>query len=156
MGIEIERKFLTVADDWRYFGSPTPIAQGYLNSHTDRVVRVRIAGESAYITIKGRTLGAARPEFEYAVPIDDARELLRLCETPIIEKLRWHVLHEGDTWEVDEFFGDNEGLIVAEIELSSEDQTIVLPGWIGEEVTADSRYFNSNLVSKPYCDWGQT
>lgn len=152
MALEIERKFLVTGDAWR--AAPRKhIAQGYLNRDKARTVRVRIAGEAAFITVKGENKGATRPEFEYAIPLADARELLALCEQPVIEKHRYVVEHKGYTWEIDEFLGANLGLVVAEIELGSEDEAFAKPDWIGEEVTQDARYYNSNLSLHPYSAW---
>jgi adenylate cyclase len=154
MGIEIERKFLTRDERWKTLGQGVLIRQGYLSSQPDRIVRVRIERESAMLTIKGRSTGATRGEWEYPVPLDDARTLLdQLCEKPIIEKKRYRILHEGMLWEVDEFFGDNLGLVVAEIELEAEDQPFAKPDWLGAEVTQDARYFNANLLRHPYSKW---
>ncbi|MET0534894.1 MAG: CYTH domain-containing protein [Steroidobacter sp.] len=152
MGIEIERKFLVDGEDWRQ-ATPLRICQGYLNPDADRTVRVRIAGERAYLTIKGRSRGATRAEFEYEIPVADAEQLLRLCEGPILEKHRHVLEHAGSKWEVDEFHGDNQGLIVAEIELESADQTFARPRWLRAEVTDDPRYFNSSLSKQPYRTW---
>jgi CYTH domain-containing protein len=152
MGIEIERKFLVVGNGWRQ-GEGTRYSQGYLNRDAQRTVRVRIAGEHAFLTVKGISKGATRSEFEYAIPIDDARQLLELADGPVIEKVRRIVEHEGSRWEVDEFFGDNAGLVVAELELESEAQAFERPQWLGREVTGDSRYYNSNLAAHPYKDW---
>ena len=110
-------------------------------------------GERAVLTVKGAAQGAARPEFEYEIPLADAKELLRLCEKPLIEKTRYRVESGGLVWEVDEFHGVNEGLVVAECELEAEDQAIARPDWVGEEVTDDPRYYNANLVARPYRDW---
>jgi len=152
MAIEIERKFLVVGDAWR--AAPAVFySQGYLNRDKERTVRVRIAGDEAFLTIKGVSLGASRAEFEYPIPLWDARDLLALCEQPLIEKNRCKILHEGFVWEVDEFLGENLGLVVAEIELPSEDTVFAKPDWVGEEVTADTRYFNSNLSRTPYNCW---
>lgn len=152
MATEIERKFLVVGTEWRT-GAGTRICQGYLNRDMDRTVRVRLAGERAYLTVKGPTRGATRAEFEYEIPVADAEQLLTLCEGPVIEKVRWLVLHGEHTWEVDEFQGVNAGLVVAEIELTSEDESFSKPRWLGREVSADSRYFNSQLATNPYCNW---
>jgi CYTH domain-containing protein len=152
MPLEIERKFLVLGDAWR--SAPHRyICQGYLNRDKGRTVRVRIAGEDAWLTIKGPSNGAVRAEFEYAVPVEDARQMLALCERPLIEKNRHLVQHQGHTWEVDEFLGDNAGLVVAEIELESEQEAFELPAWVGAEVTQDARYFNSNLATHPYSQW---
>jgi adenylate cyclase len=154
MGVEIERKFLLSGDDWMGLGEPVFFRQGYLSSNKDRVVRVRIEGERAVITIKGRNVGATRGEWEYEIPVDDAAELLDgLCEQPLIEKYRRRIMFAGNVWEVDEFLGVNAGLVVAEIELQSEDQQFDKPDWIGEEVTADLRYLNSNLIKQPFSTW---
>ena len=152
MAIEIERKFLVTGDAWRQ-GAGTLFRQGYLNRDKQRTVRVRIAGEQAFLTIKGVTQGATRAEFEYPVPLDDAEQLLALCDGPTVEKIRRVVLFEGFAWEVDEFLGHNAGLVVAEIELAAEDQMFARPAWVGREVTEDARYYNSSLATHPYCDW---
>jgi adenylate cyclase len=154
MSVEIERKFLVVRDAWKALGQSTQIRQGYLSTNPDRVVRVRIDGVSATMTIKGRSVGATRGEWEYPIPLQDADELLTgLCERPLIEKARTRIKHDGMVWEVDEFFGENLGLIVAEIELQAEDQPFTKPDWIGEEVTHDARYFNSSLLKHPFTIW---
>jgi adenylate cyclase len=154
MSVEIERKFLVVGDAWRALGQGMSIRQGYLSTHPDRVVRVRIEGSSATMTIKGRSVGATRGEWEYPIPLADADELLaRLCERPLIEKTRTRIAYDGMTWEVDEFLGENLGLIVAEIELQSEAQAFGKPDWIGAEVTHDARYFNSSLLKHPFTLW---
>jgi adenylate cyclase len=152
MAIEIERKFLVVGDAWR--DAPAVFySQGYLNRDKARTVRVRIAGEEAFLTIKGTSVGARRAEFEYPIPVWDARELLAMCEQPLIEKNRRKILHEGFVWEVDEFLGENLGLVVAEIELPAEDAAFARPDWVGKEVTEDVRYFNSNLSRTPFTRW---
>ena len=153
MGVEIERKFLLAGDGWRALGVPVSMRQGYLSSDKSRVVRVRIEGETAYITIKGKSMGATRGEWEYLIPVVDAEQLLLLCEQPLVEKVRRRIDVAGHTWEVDEFSGANSGLIVAEIELSSEDEAFDKPAWIGDEVTEDARYYNSSLVKKPFTAW---
>lgn len=152
MAIEIERKFLVIGDAWRD-APPVFYSQGYLNRDKARTVRVRIAGEEAFLTIKGTSVGARRAEFEYPIPLWDARELLALCEQPLIEKNRRKILHEGFIWEVDEFLGENLGLVVAEIELPAEDAAFTKPDWVGAEVTDDARYFNSNLSRTPFIYW---
>ena len=152
MAVEIERKFLVEGDEWR--AAPAVFySQGYLNRDKQRTVRVRIAGEQAFLTIKGVSQGMSRVEFEYEIPLADARELLSLCEQPLIEKYRRHIPFAGFVWEVDEFLGDNQGLVVAEIELPSEGADFSLPSWVGDEVTQDARYFNSNLACFPYSQW---
>ncbi|ATQ76009.1 adenylate cyclase [Massilia violaceinigra] len=154
MGVEIERKFLLVGDAWRELGEPVLLRQGYLSTNPDRTVRVRIEGDGASMTIKGRSEGATRGEWEYPIPLADANELLdRLCEQPIIEKYRRRITFAGNVWEVDEFLGANAGLMFAEIELASEGQQFEKPDWIGEEVTHDRRYFNSSLIALPYSAW---
>jgi len=153
MGKEIERKYLLVGDAWKSLGEGTLYRQGYLNSTKERVVRVRTMGPKAALTIKGISVGATRLEFEYEIPFDDCEQLLELCEQPLIEKTRYKIEAGGLVWEVDEFHGVNEGLVVAECELESEDQAIDKPDWVGEEVTGDPRYFNSNLIANPYTTW---
>lgn len=152
MATEIERKFLVVGHAWRS-ANGTRICQGYLNRDKNRTVRIRIAGNAAYLTVKGATQGNTRAEFEYAIPLGDAEQLLALCDGPTIQKIRHHVMHQGHHWEVDEFQGDNAGLVVAELELAAEDEVFVRPPWLGQEVSDDSRYFNSQLASHPYCKW---
>lgn len=152
MAIEIERKFLVNSKDWK-ISEPVQIRQGYLNRDPDRTVRIRAAGNQAWITVKGRTIGSVRSEFEYPIPLDDADALLLLCERPLLEKRRYHFEHDGRTWEVDEFLGANVGLVVAEIELDTPDAEFSMPSWIGIEVTNDSRYFNSNLSVNPFTTW---
>ncbi len=153
MGKEIERKFLVAKDTWRK-GSGTKYCQGYLNSAKERTVRVRTVKDKGYLTIKGITIDASRLEFEYEIPIKEADEMLhKLCEKPLIEKNRHKVEHGNLVWEIDEFFGKNEGLVVAEVELQSVDQEIERPEWLGEEVTGDPRYFNSNLIQNPFTKW---
>ncbi len=155
MGIEIERKFLVSGEGWRDAATAsTRYSQGYLSRDPARTVRVRIAGDAAFLTIKGATQGATRAEFEYAVPLADAQQLLALCDGPVVEKIRHLCPHEGMTWEVDEFLGANAGLVVAEIELVSETQPFECPGWLGAEVTGDARYVNANLAVRPFSSWG--
>lgn len=154
MSVEIERKFLVRGDAWKAQGQGVAMRQGYLSTHPDRTVRVRVEGAEATLTIKGRTQGFSRGEWEYAIPLAEAEALLNdVCERPLIEKTRTRIVHEGMTWEVDEFFGDNQGLVVAEIELESETQAFARPDWLGEEVTGDARYFNSSLLKRPYASW---
>lgn len=153
MGVEIERKFLLAGDGWRSLGDAVSMRQGYLSSDKARVVRVRVEGEQAYLTIKGKSVGATRGEWEYPIPLADARELLALCEQPLVEKTRRRIDFRGHTWEVDEFFGVNAGLVVAEIELPSEQASFDKPDWVGAEVTDDPRYYNSSLVKRPYTSW---
>lgn len=154
MGKEIERKFLVSGDGWRLESTGVQFRQGYLPTREGCVVRVRIMDSNAVLTIKGKTEGISRLEFEYPIPTPDAEEMLGLlCERPLIEKTRYTVFHDGWCWEIDEFKGDNAGLLVAEVELANENELIVLPDWIGKEVSDDPRYFNVNLVSNPYCKW---
>ena len=156
MGLEIERKFLVKDDAWRGLGAPLFMRQGYLSTPPERVVRVRVAGERAWLTIKGVNFGASRLEFEYPIPVEDAKEMLDLdgfCVRPILEKNRTRIPIGDVVWEVDEFFGENLGLVIAEVELRSPDQYIALPEWIGEEVTGDARYFNSSLLVHPFQHW---
>lgn len=153
MGREIERKFLVQGDVWKREGTATVMRQGYLSTDPERVVRVRVEGNQAALTIKGKSAGAVRGEWEYAIPVADAEELLALCPRPLIEKSRHRITHAGMLWEVDEFYGDNAGLVVAEIELQSEDQQFEKPDWVAEEVTQDARYYNSNLLKHPYRNW---
>ena len=154
MAVEIERKFLIQGEGWRDLALGTVYRQGYLATGSERTVRVRIAGDSAYLTIKGVSVGISRSEFEYEIPIADAAQMLdTLCDRPLIEKTRYKISHQGTLWEVDEFSGENQGLIVAEVELTDPAQNFALPDWIGQEVSDDSRYFNSNLVKHPFKDW---
>jgi CYTH domain-containing protein len=153
MGKEIERKFLLTGEGWKTVVG-THYRQGYLNSVKERTVRVRTINDKGFLTVKGVTVGATRLEYEYDIPVSDARELLdELCEKPIIEKSRYKVEFAGLTWEIDEFYGENQGLVVAEVELDSEDQVFERPPWVGEEVTGDPRYFNSNLITHPFTKW---
>jgi adenylate cyclase len=154
MGQEIERKFLLRGDTWRALATGTMYRQGYLNSVKERTVRIRTVGDKAFLTIKGISVGATRAEYEYPIPFDDCNAMLdTLAEKPLIEKKRYKIRRGDLTWEIDEFFGDNNGLIVAEVELQREDQVFEKPDWIGAEVTGDPRYFNSNLVKHPYTQW---
>jgi adenylate cyclase len=155
MPVEIERKFLVHAELWRPADAGTHYRQGYLSRERGRTVRVRRAGERGFLTIKGKAEGIARPEYEYEIPPKDADELLAMCPGRLIEKRRHLAPHEGHTWEVDEFLGDNAGLLVAEIELRSPDEPFALPSWAGKEVTHDPRYLNSNLVDHPYRSWAR-
>ena len=152
MATEIERKFLVVGEGWRQ-GPGARFLQGYLNRDKHRTVRVRVAGNRAHLTIKGLTTGASRAEFEYAVPLADGEAMLTLCDGPIIEKVRYRTGYQGNSWEIDEFAGANSGLVVAEIELESENESFPKPPWLGPEVTSDPRYFNSNLATNPYSTW---
>jgi CYTH domain-containing protein len=154
MGKEIERKFVVDTAAWKPQGAGTHFKQGYLNSQKERVVRVRIEGDRAKLTVKGPSVGVTRSEFEYAIPVEDAALLLdNLCEQPLIDKHRHKEVHGGKTWEIDVFHGENEGLVVAEIELTSEDEKFAAPAWAIREVSSDPRYFNSNLLKHPFCSW---
>lgn len=155
MGVEIERKFLVNTARWQ----PTPgqgvhYRQGYLASAPDVVVRVRTAGDRAFLTVKGATEGISRLEFEYPVPVEDANTMLvRLCPGPLIEKTRYRVPFAGRVWEVDVFDGENAGLVLAEVELPAADAVVELPPWVGVEVSDDPRYYNANLSRNPYARW---
>ena len=157
MAIEIERKFLVKSDEWRAQATGLIYRQGYIpTAPTAKAtsVRVRVVGDRGYLTIKGATAGTSRAEFEYPIPVEDAIEMLEtLCDRPFIEKTRYKIPQGELVWEIDEFEGENQGLIVAEVELSDENQTLELPEWIGEEVSHDSRYFNVNLVKHPFSQW---
>ena len=155
MGIEIERKFLLKDERWRNeVDAGTDYQQAYLVGAKAASVRIRIEGEQAFLNIKGATLGITRQEYEYPLPMADARSLLHdLCEQPIIEKTRYHLIHAGHEWEIDEFKGDNAGLLVAEIELVAEGEVFARPDWLGEEVSDDPRYYNVCLVKNPYKNW---
>ncbi len=151
---EIERKFLVANDEWQKNATSTRYRQGFLCTEPERTVRVRVAGDRGTLTIKGKTVGATREEFEYDIPREEAEHLLDvLCLRPLIEKVRY-VLREGaHTWEVDVFEGENIGLVIAEIELQREDEVFERPSWLGKEVSDDPRYFNANLVKRPYTTW---
>jgi adenylate cyclase len=154
MGEEIERKFLVSGEAWRETAEGTRYRQGFLSTEPERTVRVRVAGPRGSITVKGKNLGARRAEFEYEIPVADAERMLdTLCKRPLIEKVRYVLAVGAHTWEIDVFEGDNAGLVVAEIELRREDEAFERPEWIGDEVTDDPRYFNSNLVANPYRAW---
>lgn len=155
MALEIERKFLLAGEEWRALVTDSRYyCQGYLCADKDRAVRVRIAADRAFLTIKGGGVGVSRLEFEYPLCLDDAKTLLdRLAEKPLIEKIRHIVPCNGLVWEVDEFLGLNRGLVLAEVELEREDQVIEKPAWAGEEVSNDPRYYNASLVKHPYRDW---
>ena len=155
MPVEIERKFLLKNDSWKknLTGTPYYIIQAYLNIEGKNTVRVRIAGDNAFLTIKSRTEGISRQEFQYEIPREEAAELLKLSQTPVIEKIRYEIEYAGMTWEIDEFLGTHEGLYIAEIELESEDQPFEKPEWLGQEVTGDKRYYNSYLADKPFLEW---
>ena len=154
MGVEIERKFLLKNTNWKsHADQGHVIKQGYLNLDKERTVRIRVINGKGLLTIKGKSVNMSRLEFEYEIPIDDANQLLKLCVKSIIDKTRYLVKHDQNVWEIDIFEGDNKGLEVAEIELKSADQKINIPDWVGEEVSADARYFNSSLIEHPFRDW---
>lgn len=154
MAQEIERKFLVKGSAWKALAAGTLYRQGYLSSVKERTVRVRIAGEKAFLTVKGVNRGVTRTEFEYPIPVEDAAAMLdALCERPLIEKTRYAIPFGAHTWEVDEFHGENDGLVVAEVELARADEKPVLPDWVGDDVSGDPRYFNSNLAKVPYKSW---
>lgn len=158
MAIEIERKFLVTDDRWRAaVSSSTLLRQGYLANTTRASVRVRIAGDEAWLSVKAMTPGVARAEYEAPIPVADAREILEdLCEGPLIEKWRHIVVYAGERWEIDEFLGDNAGLVVAEVELESETQAFARPDWLGAEVTHQQRYYNFRLSQQPYGQWPES
>ncbi len=154
MATEIERKYLVKPGAWIPKGPGVHFQQGYLNTQKERVVRVRIEVSVAKLTIKGITTGVTRSEFEYGIPLEDAGMILnQLCERPLIDKHRHVEHHGGRLWEIDEFHGENDGLVIAEVELPSAEAEVVLPPWAGEEVSSDPRYFNSNLLKHPYSTW---
>lgn len=154
MPSEIERKYLVDLERWAPRDAGTHLVQGYLSSHPDRVVRVRIAGDAAKLTIKGRTTGITRAELEYDIPVADARSMLdTMCERPLIDKHRFREQVGRHTWEIDVFHGDNDGLVIAEVELEAETDEPELPDWVGREVSDDPRYFNANLLKAPYSSW---
>ena len=152
MAKEIERKFL-VKDSWQPQADGIKIAQGYLSTEPERTVRVRIKGGRGYLTIKGRNHGLSRDEFEYEIPLRDAEELLKLAIPPLLSKTRYVERHGDSTWEIDVFAGENQGLVVAEIELPHEQADFFRPEWLGREVSGDVRYYNANLIKMPYNLW---
>ena len=154
MAAEIEHKYLVQPALWTPTTLGVPYCQGYLSSVKERVVRVRIAGDKAYLTVKGLTIGFTRLEFEYPIPVPDATAMLdQLCERPLIQKTRYREEYQGHVWEIDEFHGDNEGLIIAEIEVAGQSERYAIPPWAGAEVSNDPRYFNANLGLNPYKNW---
>jgi len=154
MGIEIERKFLIDTDKLPALQNGYTIKQGYIQTVDHTTVRVRIRNDEAFFTIKGKSVGASRLEFEYPIPLQDANDMLdNLCQTSVIDKTRYLVEHEGHVWEVDVFEGSNKGLVIAEVELDSEEEAFSLPSWVIQEVTDDARYFNSNLIKNLCCNW---
>lgn len=156
MSHEIERKFLVDTAAWTPRDAGVLLVQGYLSSVPERTVRVRVAGDRATLTIKGLTTGVTRVELEYAIPVADAQLMLaELCERPFVEKRRHREEVDGHLWEIDVFAGDNAGLVVAELELSAEDEPFARPAWLGAEVSHDPRYFNANLLRAPYATWSR-
>ncbi len=154
MGVEIERKFLLANDDWRMLAKGVCYRQGYLYENRESVVRIRTIKDKGYLTLKWKTTGITRAEYEYEIPQQDCIEMLkRVAQKSIIEKYRYIIEYKGFVWEIDEFSGENQGLIVAEVELDSENQKFTKPEWVGREVTDDPRYFNSNLINHPYKKW---
>jgi adenylate cyclase len=152
MAKEIERKFL-VKDNWQPQAAGITIAQGYLSTVPERTVRVRIKGDKGYLTIKGKNQGISRAEFEYEIPLADAEELLKLAEQPILSKVRYLEQHGNRLWEIDVFAGENQGLVVAEVELPDEQAEFSRPDWLGQEVSGDVRYYNANLIKFPFSLW---
>ena len=153
MAMEIERKFLVDKNKWKPTVEGEKIAQGYLQYDVNKVVRVRIKGDKGYLTVKGKTDGISRLEFEYEIPVNDAEEMLVLCGGGVVEKIRYEIPFKGYVWEVDEFFGENEGLLMAEVEMKNADEKPQIPDWITEEVSNDKRYFNSYLSRNPFKSW---
>ena len=155
MAQEIEKKFLVAGEFKESAKKATHITQGYLSSVPERTVRVRVKGEKGYITVKGigNDSGASRFEWEKEIPVEDVLDLLKICEPGVIDKTRYLVDCDGHTFEVDEFYGDNEGLVVAEVELGDENEAFTRPSWLGEEVTGDKKYYNSMLMKNPYKNW---
>lgn len=154
MGIEIERKFLLKTDEWKSLGKRILYQQGYLLTDKKRTIRIRIFEDKGFITIKSSVKGISRSEFEYEIPSEEAIVILEtLCEKPLIKKYRTKILLNDLVWEVDEFIDENDGLVIAEVELKNENQKIDLPKWIGEEVTGDLKYYNSMLVKNPFTKW---
>jgi adenylate cyclase len=155
MGKEIERKYLIELTKWQQVSKPKGALyrQGYLLTDPDKTIRVRLTETAGYLTIKGATVNTTRSEYEYEIPASEAKELLDRFSVSELSKTRYRIDHRGKVWEVDEFFGDNEGLVVAEIELTTEDEEFDIPGWIGKEVTGDAKYYNSSLTMNPYNKW---
>ena len=155
MGLEIERKFLVNKEKWNNVEKPMKnlFRQGYLSTDSNKTIRVRLTDSNGYITIKGSSVGATRKEFEYEIPKKEAEELLDNFSVSELKKIRYKILYKGKLWEVDEFLGDNNGLIVAEIELTSESENFELPDWIDREVTGEEKYYNSNLSVNPFKKW---
>jgi adenylate cyclase len=154
MALEIERKFLIDINKLEKLENGYAIKQAYIQTKDNTTVRVRLKGDEAFLTIKGESVGATRAEYEYSIPVVDANEMLdKLCAKPIVDKTRYLVKHKKNIWEIDIFHKDNDGLIVAEVELESEDELVELPEWIVKEVTGQAKYYNSNLLEYPYSQW---
>ena len=154
MGKEIERKFLINLHQLGPLPNGTVIQQAYIATADHTAVRVRVAGEDAFLTLKGKNQGNTRSEFEYRIPLEDAQDMMaELCSGPKIDKTRYVLIYAGHTWEIDVFHGDNDGLVVAEIELGGEDESFTLPPWVTEEVSGDAKYFNSCLLHHPFKEW---
>lgn len=154
MAQEIERKFLLKNENWKKeVSSQSSIKQGYLNSNPERTVRIRIRNNQGFLTIKSKNKGAVRNEFEYEIPLEEAEELILLCEQPVIEKIRYLVPKNNHIWEIDIFEGANQGLEVAEIELSHENESFELPSWVDKDVTHETKYYNSQLIKMPFTAW---
>ena len=154
MAKEIERKFLIDISGVESIGSGSRIKQGYISTTDNTAVRIRVSGAAAYLTLKGENQGATRPEFEYEIPVEDANEIIKeLCSGPVIDKTRYLVEYGSHTWEIDVFHGDNDGLIVAEVELESETEEVDLPKWVINEVTGEVKYYNTSLLDNPFNKW---
>jgi len=155
MGIEIERKFLVNKEKWQQVikEKRSLYRQGYIVSDPEKTIRVRLTDKEAFLTIKGPSVGIARSEFEYSILVEDAQQLLDGFCGSVVSKIRYFITHDNKLWEVDEFLGDNEGLMVAEIELDDENESFSLPDWVGREVTSEKKYSNSNLAKRPYKTW---
>jgi CYTH domain-containing protein len=153
VAIEIEHKFLVTNTLWKQTTPAQIFKQAYLNSSPERTVRIRVVGDEGFITIKSKNIGISREEFEYRIPVNDAEALLLLCETAPLEKMRYKIQYENHLWEVDEFLGNNSGLIIAEIELQHINEHFTRPDWLGEEVSDDQRYYNSSLSKNPFTEW---
>ncbi|MEN2427164.1 CYTH domain-containing protein [Chromobacterium vaccinii] len=153
MALEIERRFVVSGDGWRGLAPAVQYRQGYLSVEKERTVRVRVVGEQAWLTLKSNISNVSRHEFEYPIPLADAQTIMAAMCPMLVDKLRHRIEHGGFVWEVDEFFGDNAGLVLAEIELPGEDTLFAKPGWVGEEVTEDGRYTNAYLSKNPYSRW---
>lgn len=155
MGKEIERKFLVVQSNWQQVQKPVGhlYKQGYILNNPEKTIRVRLVGKKGFLTIKGKSIGAVRDEYEYEIPETDARELLEKFSVGEVSKIRYKILYENKIWEVDEYLGNNEGLIIAEIELVNELENFSFPTWVGKEVTWQQKFYNSNLAIDPFCNW---